>query len=861
MGLKRVRKLLRRLTGLRRRRLTRRVSAHAARDFLKFFILSFLIVCGIVLGLVQMAVSGVFDSGLSIIGLPVGDELLTANSSIRVFLSVVVLAALVLSAGFLFALGKLLLLRPYLDLERAQVRLAQSELAARRLSVVAESASDMVLILDSTGRIEWANTAFYVTTGLTARNVLGRPPLELEGGAFGEDEERRLFLKAVETFAHYEGRLRARTPNGAELELELTMSPSEADRREDRRFTLLLRDVTRLRAYDRRLREAIGLMDDAFAIFDKDGGLILCNEAFQQLAGGAGSVYEGIDIRSLFADLVARSSFELQDQSAGDWAAAEALAMRRPGYERRVKLIDGASFLFRTATLGSGDLVFLGVDVSELAQAQAEAEAAVRSKARILANITHEVRTPMNGVVAMADLLLEGELNEQQRDGLKLIGRSGEQLLGMVDSILDFSKIEAGKMSLSEDVFDLIEVMDDAGRLLAPQAFERGIDMWMRIAEGSHRWLRGDAGRLRQVVLNLLGNAVKFTEAGHVEARLSALRAGDQVEVVLEIEDTGCGIAPEDLQVIFAPYEQSASSYSPQQKGTGLGLSISQQIADLMGGALTAQSVVGEGSVFSFSVSLPAVDGIVSEDQLPASAPVQVVGDSPTVVAVCDKIRAVGGRLTEDPEQAAVTVMIAGPDGTLPELASPPSVEDLVLIISRRISPEIQDMIKVAPEKRRLMYRTIGVTQLALEILNLLGVGLKAQPIVAMKVLIAEDNATNIAILVAMLREEPVLLDIHKTAASALAAFETGRPDIVLMDLNLPDMSGLEATAALRRLEAARGWPRTPVVAATASNDSETRQRAAAADMDDYITKPLSKRELLQALGRARTLPDRRKAM
>ena len=387
--------------------------------------------------------------------------------------------------------------------------------------------------------------------------------------------------------------------------------------------------------------------------------------------------------------------------------------------------------------------------MSELQDARDRANDANLMKSQFLANMSHEIRTPLNGVLTMAEIMSMGELSAEQRKRLDVVRNSGGLLLAILNDVLDLSKIEAGRMTLVDEDFDLEAALSPVRDLFAPTARGKGLDFEMRIApEAAGSW-RGDPGRLRQILSNLVSNAVKFTHDGGVTILL------DQVadQLVMTVRDTGVGIPVEKHAVLFEKFVQVDNSATRRFGGTGLGLAISAELAHMMGGRISFDSTEGLGSTFRFTAPLARVE--------------------------CAGETAPGDGLFEDEEEW------------------PP-----------------------------------------------------------LRVLAAEDNPTNQQVLTAVMASVGCALEVVPDGAAALAAWKTGRFDLILMDIHMPVMGGVEAAKAIRALERNRGLPRTPIIALTA--DAMTHQVAEylAAGMDEHLAKPIEIKRLVETIGRVTTDPD-----
>ena len=381
--------------------------------------------------------------------------------------------------------------------------------------------------------------------------------------------------------------------------------------------------------------------------------------------------------------------------------------------------------------------------MAELEEARNRADDANLMKSQFLANMSHEIRTPLNGVLTMAEIMAMGDLPAEQRKRLDIVRQSGGLLLNILNDVLDLSKIEAGRMTLSEEAFDLEEALSPVRDLFGPSATEKGLAFDLRITPGARGTWRGDPGRLRQILGNLVSNAVKFTHAGSITILL------DQVadELVMTVRDTGVGIPAEKHAVLFEKFVQVDNSATRRFGGTGLGLAISSELAQMMGGRISFESVEGIGTTFRFSAPL-ARTGFQDE---------RVFDDG----------------LFDDEDEG-------------PEL----------------------------------------------------------------RVLAAEDNLTNQQVLTAVMASIGCVLELAPDGAAAVAAWKTGRFDVILMDIHMPVMGGVEAAQAIRALERNRGLPRTPIIALTA--DAMTHQVAEylAAGMDDHLAKPIEIKRLIETLHR-----------
>jgi PAS domain S-box-containing protein len=668
--------------------------------------------------------------------------------------------------------------------------------------------------------------------------------------------------------------------DGSLVDVELLTAPVLI-RGERVGHSVIYHDVGEIQRQKRYYEALVQWSPNAIALLDPEGAVNSWNPAAEQLFGYTAEEAIGRHIDDLVAtDASVRVEAEAETRQGMGGELVHVITKRT---HKDGTLIDVEIF---GAPVTVGDeavgLYALYHDIGELQSAREEAEAATEAKSAFLATMSHEIRTPLNAVIGMTGLLLDTELGAEQRHFAEVIRGSGDALLGVINDILDFSKIEAGRLELEAAALDLRGCIESALELVAPAAAHKGIDLAYDLDPKAPTGVVGDLTRLRQILINLLNNAVKFTERGEVVVTVKAepIDADDRHRLTFAVRDTGIGIAEDRRGRLFESFSQVDPSTTRRYGGTGLGLAISNRLVELMGGTMSVESSLGEGSIFRFTIvaeaaHLPprAFEGAVASLR---GKRVLIVDDNATNRDILTRQATMWGmdaRQTGSPAEALDWIRggkrfdVVILDQQMPEMDGLTLAEeigrvgkDLPLVMLTSI-----DSIDASSAAALAGYLTKPVrpSQLFDALMGLFGVGFaesaERAAVVAepdehlaerlpLRILVVEDNAVNQQLALLLLQKVGYRADVAANGVEALEALERQPYDVVLMDVEMPEMDGLEATRQIRRMAPVE--PRPRIIAVTAKALQGERELCLRAGMNDYLTKPIRLHELIEALRR-----------
>ncbi|MEP2532966.1 response regulator [Shimia sp.] len=636
---------------------------------------------------------------------------------------------------------------------------------------------------------------------------------------------------------------------------------------------------------ERRLWLSIASIRDGFAFFDAESRMIAANPSYLSVFDELDYVRPGITYQEILQCITDEGIFNIGKKPAAEWREMMLERWHQPTPEPVVQRLWNGEYIKLIDQRGhGGDIVSLALNITDTVRYEAQlknerkrAEAASRAKSAFLANMSHEIRTPMNGVVGMADLLTDTNLSEEQRLFVSTIKNSGEALLVIINDVLDYSKIEADKLELRPEPFDLERCIHEVMTLLQLSARQKGVELIVDYDLFLPTVFIGDPGRMRQVLTNLVGNAVKFTSEGHVMVRVVGVvrNQGREAELHVTVQDTGIGIPSDKVDHVFGEFNQVDEERNRSFEGTGLGLAITRRLIHLMEGEIWVDSVVDEGSSFGFRLSLPIEENC---DSLPTPLPRSI-----RHVLIADETEINGQLLKRQLEQLGARVSLCSSGCRADELS-----DQVDLILADQNLPGL-DALALA-EKLRQQDNAVPIIMLGSDIgavaddpRTKLVQGMLAKPISRgdlflrvnqsvlpatehpepsdalpqdapvreMRILAAEDNKTNRLVFGKLLKTLDVDIQYAANGEEAVELYDSFAPDLVFMDISMPKMDGKQATNAIRDIEKQKGC-HIPIVALTAHAVDGDKEGILAAGLDHYLTKPLRKAAIFEIIEKYR---------
>ena len=775
-------------------------------------------------------------------------------------------------------------------------KMRRAEQHIRLQTAALESAANAIVITDASGSIEWVNSAFTRLTGYAFEEAIGQNPRMLKSGKQERQFYRDLW-RTIRAGSNWSGELVNRKKDGRLYTEEMTIAPVLSDRGEVANFVAIKQDVTERKRIEQEKQKFVSLVEnsgDFIGMASLSGETLYINAAGRRLTGLASDEPLPKHISEFHPE---KTWKELRDvaipalMNVGHW--------RQEIQFRNVKTgepIDAEMGFFLIRHSESGEpLCFCTVsrDIreqkrarQELIRAKESAEAANFAKSEFLANMSHEIRTPMNGILGMSDLLSDTELNSEQTEYLDMIRSSAESLLTIINDILDFSKMEAGKVSLEYLPFDLRKSLAPVMKTFAFKADEKNLELIFDVHPAVPDSVVSDPGRLRQILVNLVGNALKFTERGEIQVKVEVdSHSKDHSVLSFSVQDTGVGIPAEKQALVFDAFSQADSSTTRRYGGTGLGLAISTRLVTLLGGRLWVKSEVGKGSTFRFTARVGNAEtssgAAPSHSSALVGCSILIVDDNATNRRILEDSTRRWQMLPIVADGAAAALQLLAtnwPNGGLPLMitdAQMPDVDGFGLVEQIRKGRSLDNLRIVMltsggrrgdaarclelgisaylskpfdrMELRDILLRVLADPSTPVERPALVTRHTLRETAKSLTFLVAEDNLVNQRLILRLLEKRGHSVVLTKNGREALDALRRQSFDLILMDCQMPEMDGFETTQRIRSDEATTGG-HTPIIALTAHAMKGDRERCLAAGMDGYVAKPIRLEDLFTVI-------------
>ncbi len=778
-------------------------------------------------------------------------------------------------------------------------RMLDNEEHVRQLSQAVEQNSTGIIIVHLNGVVRYANEKVAQLNGYALTEIIGQP---LADYLTYDQASSRAILEAVTAGANWKGECRSKTKTHDWRWEAVSVSPI-TDASGNVTHVLVTREdiSTRKRAemavqQQKQYFEAlVNNSPIAIVALDENGRINACNPAFEQLFGYSSQEVAGQDLDTLVIpeDLLEEATDYTHQVNEGHVVRITTKRRRRDGSLVDVQVF-GVPVIVNDKEVG---ILALYHDITDHIESQAAlekaknaAEAANLTKSEFLANMSHEIRTPLNGVIGMTGLLLDTPLTNEQRDFTQTIRSSGDALLTIINDILDFSKIEAGKLDLEEQPFHLRTCVEEALDLLAPKASNKGLELAYIIDKKIPAMVIGDVTRLRQILVNLIGNAVKFTAQGEVVVSIIGQVLDDnEYRLYLAVKDTGIGIPPERMDRLFKSFSQVDASTTRKFGGTGLGLVISKRLAEMMGGTMWVDSVVGEGSTFHFSIRVTAVfnhqqSSIEKDSSKLAGKRLLIVDDNETNRFILERQAQSWEMTTRSTEfgSEALNWLKSGEkfdiivtDMHMPEMDGLtlaahihriPGYQKTPLIMLTSLGQQVSDSRHTLLDA--YLTKPVKPVQLHDTLITVLDKNTRKQAAVATAVssqfdvqmgkrhplciLLAEDNLINQKVALRMLERLGYRADVAANGLEVLEALRRQPYDVIFMDVQMPEMDGVETSQQIRQEWSPDQQPQ--IIAMTAHALKGDREFYMSVGMDNYVSKPVRILELIEALTQCHAL-------